>query len=207
METVGQRLRRLRKEKKFTQKYISGLLHITDQTLSKYEKDVITNIPNDKIERLAELYNTTPAYIAGWEASDIVSKLSNYVPVEKKRIPLVGTIAAGQPILAEEHVEEYLPVNDNLHADFALKIQGDSMVNAGIYDGDIVFIQQMDDVEDGQIAAVLIDDSATLKRVYKMDGMIRLVPENPKYQPMIFSPTNCDTCKILGKAVAVLSRL
>lgn len=205
---LNDNIKKRRAELRLTLEEVAKIVGVSRQTIQRYENGVIENIPSTRVEKLAKALRTTAGYLMTGETNTVnISNLSNYVPIEKKRIPLVGTIAAGQPILAEEHIEEYLPVNDNLHADFALKIQGDSMVNAGIYDGDIVFIQQMDDVEDGQIAAVLIDDSATLKRVYKMDGMIRLVPENPKYQPMIFSPTNCDTCKILGKAVAVLSRL
>ena len=129
------------------------------------------------------------------------------MPIAKKKIPLLGEIAAGQPIYADEHIEEFLPVDDEVKADFALKIKGDSMINAQINDGDIVFIRQQSDVDNGQIAAVLIDDSATLKRVYHMDGVIQLQAENPQYPPMIYSKNNCDECRILGLAVAVLGKV
>lgn len=135
------------------------------------------------------------------------STLINYVPIAKKKIPLLGEIAAGQPIYADEHIEEFLPVDDKLHADFALKIKGDSMINAQINDGDIVFIRQQSDVYDGQIAAVLINDSATLKRIYHMNGFLQLNAENPAYKPIICSPETCDTCRILGLAVAVLGKI
>lgn len=135
------------------------------------------------------------------------STLINYVPITKKKIPLLGEIAAGEPIYADEHIEEFLPADDKLHADFALKIKGDSMINAQINDGDIVFIREQSDVDDGQIAAVLINDSATLKRIYHMNGFLQLNAENPAYKPIICSPETCDECRILGLAVAVLGKI
>ncbi len=169
----------------------------------------------DKIDLMAKALNVDSAWLMGYDdvpqnsnsTSFNPSSLSNYVAIKKKKIPLIGTIAAGQPIMADEHIEEYIPVEDDIHADYALRIEGDSMINANIYNGDIVFIHQQDDVENGQIAAVLVDDSATLKRVYKMPGYVQLVAENPKYPPMIFNEDNCDTCRILGKAVAVLHEI
>ena len=120
---------------------------------------------------------------------------------EIKKVPLLGTIAAGLPILAEENVESYLPVLSSCNVDFALRIKGDSMIGARIYDGDIVYIKSQNDVEDGEIAAVLIDNEATLKRVYKFNDAVHLNPSNPEYKPMIYTKNNCQYFKILGKAV------
>ena len=130
-----------------------------------------------------------------------------YMITHKKQIPVLGTIAAGQPIIAEEQVEYLVANESDIEAHFALKIKGDSMIGARIHDGDIVFIRQQPDVEDGEIAAVLIDGEATLKRVYKMPGRVQLRAENPKYEPRDFTDKNCDDFKILGKAVGFQSRL
>jgi repressor LexA len=112
----------------------------------------------------------------------------------------LGTIACGQPIYAEEQFESYIEAGANINADFCLKIQGDSMINARICDGDIVFIKKQPIVADGEIAAVLIGDEVSLKRVYKSNGEVVLVSENPSYKPMIFKGD-----RILGKAIAFQS--
>lgn len=124
-----------------------------------------------------------------------------------KQIPLLGKIAAGIPILAEENIEGYMPCNNHIQADFCLRISGDSMIGARIFDGDIVYIKKQSIVENGEIAAVLIDDSATLKRVYKIDNTLQLHAENPKYAPLNFTIDNCTSICILGKAVALYSKL
>lgn len=122
-----------------------------------------------------------------------------------KKIPLVGTIAAGVPILAEENIEEYIDLDERIKADFCLRIKGYSMVNANIYDGDIIFIKKQSDVDDGQIAAVLIDDEATLKRVYKYGDSIQLRAENPAFKPINLSKEN--QVIILGLATYKLSKI
>lgn len=123
------------------------------------------------------------------------------------RVPLLGTIACGDPITAEENIEGYVdaPVEKKCH--FALRCKGDSMINARIMDGDIVFIRQQDTVNDGEIAAVLIDDEATLKRVrFLPQGMLMLQAENPKYPPIyIGGDDETRNVRILGKAVAFQS--
>ena len=118
-----------------------------------------------------------------------------------KKIPLVGTIAAGLPILAEENIEGYFNIDPSINADFALRIKGDSMLEAGILPRDIVFIKKQDCLENGEVGAVLIKNEATLKRFYRKNGTIILQAENAKYQPIIL--TNGDV-RILGKLVATL---
>ena len=131
---------------------------------------------------------------------------SNIIPLpEMRRIPLLGKIACGAPILAEEHIEEYVDIPRQIHADFALTCQGDSMINARIFDGDIVYIRQQDTVESGEIAAVLIDNDATLKRIRIYDDHISLEPENPQYRPIVLWGEDMNTVRILGKAIAFTS--
>jgi len=131
---------------------------------------------------------------------------SNIIPLpEMRKIPLLGKIACGAPILAEDHIEEYINIPKHIHADFALTCQGDSMINARIFDGDIVYIRQQDTVDSGEIAAVLIDNDATLKRIRIFDDHISLEPENPQYRPIVLWGEDMNTVRILGKAIAFTS--
>nr|DAW65600.1 MAG TPA: LexA repressor [Caudoviricetes sp.] len=109
----------------------------------------------------------------------------------------IGQIAAGKPILADEHIEAFLPCDTGVHADFGLVVSGDSMIGADIHDGDVVFIRSQPIVDDGQIAA--------LKRFYKNPDGCTLVSMNPQYPPMIFNSDNCDSIQIIGLAVAKYS--
>lgn len=131
---------------------------------------------------------------------------SNIIPMPTMdRVPLIGSIACGTPILANENHEGAVDVPSNIHADFALRCSGDSMINARIFDGDIVYIRQQENVEHGEIAAILIDDAATLKRVYLYDDHISLEAENPQYRPIVHWGEDMNKVKILGKAVAFTS--
>lgn len=131
----------------------------------------------------------------------------NIFPIEKKKIPMLGEIACGEPIFAEEDRESYVLVGTDINADFCLKAKGDSMTGARILDGDIIFIREQSIVEDGEIAAVIIDDEATLKRVYyeKDKNRLTLQAENPKYRPLSYEGEELDHIRILGKAVAFQS--
>lgn len=135
-----------------------------------------------------------------------VLSISNIIPLPKtKKLPLLGTIACGEPILADENIEEYIETPDNIRATFCLRCKGDSMINARIYDGDIVYIREQPDVENGEIGAVIINDEATLKRIYKYKNKIVLQPENTAYEPLVYVNEELDTIRILGKAVAFTS--
>ena len=128
------------------------------------------------------------------------------MPVHRRALPLLGEIAAGTPIYADEDAE-LVYCDDSLGCDFALRIRGDSMIGARIHSGDLVFIRSQDDVDDGEIAAVVVDGEATLKRVYHIKNGVQLISENPRYAPMIFTLEECDSIRILGKAVGFQSRL
>ena len=128
------------------------------------------------------------------------------MPVRRKKVPLLGAIAAGRPILCEEEVE-IAECAGGVQCDFALRVQGDSMIGARILDGDIVFLRRQEDVDDGQIAAVIIDDHATLKRVYHIPGGLSLLSENPKYAPIIVTYPEHESIRIIGRAVAFNSKI
>ena len=131
---------------------------------------------------------------------------NSILPVTRRRVPLLGAIAAGEPIYAEETLDA-TDCDAAMQCDFALRVRGDSMVGARINDGDIVFIRRQDDVDDGQIAAVIIDDEATLKRVYHIKNGLQLLSENRKYPPMVFTLEDYGSIRILGRAVGFTSRL
>jgi len=122
-------------------------------------------------------------------------------------VPLLGRIAAGSPLLAEEDIEDILPLPTQLVGNdpvFALRVQGDSMIEAGIFDGDLVVVRRQADADDGDIVAALIDgEEATIKRLRRSPGKVILLPENPAYEPMVFT----DGVQLLGRVVAVLRRL
>ena len=131
----------------------------------------------------------------------------NIIPLpEMRKIPRIGSIACGAPILAEEHIEDYVDIPTQINANFALTCKGDSMAGARIMDGDTVYIHQQDTVESGEIAAVLIDgEEATLKRVRIFPDHIILEPANPMYEPKAFWREAMNEVRILGKAVAFTS--
>ena len=148
----------------------------------------------------------------GWDVENSVTSpiptVENIIPLpDTKKVPLLGTIACGDPITAVENVEDYVDAPEYVQADFALTCQGDSMINARVMDGDIVYVRQQPEVENGEIAAVLIDGEATLKRVFYGKGTIMLQAENPTYPPMVFSGEEILDVKILGKATYFLSKV
>ena len=120
---------------------------------------------------------------------------------EMANIPIVGRITAGEPILADEHIEEYFPIPAEYLPNsevFMLRVEGNSMINAGIFNGDTVIVEKRSYAENGEIIAALINDSATIKRFYKEDGYYRLQPENDSMSPII-----CDHVEILGKVIGL----
>ena len=208
-EKLIERMKLTMQEKQITQAELSKRTGIRASSISDYLNNRYEP-KQDKIYLIAEALNVDPAWLSGREIehktiSPDISSIKNIVPIEKRMIPVIGTIAAGKPITADEHIETYVPCDIDIHADFGLIIHGDSMIGAGIHDGDVVFIKEQPDVDNGQIAAVRIDDEATLKHVYKIPGGCMLVSENPKYPPMTFTEENCDDIHIIGLAVAKYS--
>lgn len=159
---------------------------------------------------IAKALNVSESWLMGYDVPmerTSVKYPDNILKIETKKFPVLGTIAAGQPIYAEENFESYVEAGANIQADFCLRVHGDSMINARINDGDIVFIRKQPDVNDGEIAAVLIGDEATLKRVYKKKNEIILVAENPNYAPMVYKNHELEEIRILGKAIAFQSNV
>ena len=195
MSTIGSRIRNRREELGLSQDELGKRLgYKSRSSINKIELDQ-RNLTQSKIKAIAEALETTPAYIMGWDEPDQkldkenLKFFDNLFPIETKKFPLIGNIACGKPILADEQFEAYIEAGANIKADFCLRAKGDSMIGARIYDGDIVFIRKQEMVDDGEIAAVLIDDEATLKRVYydQESNVIQLFAENPQYKTMRFA--------------------
>ena len=202
--TTGQRMKARRKELGLSAETVAEKLDISPATVYRYEKGDIDKIPGDILQPLASILHTTPAYLMGWEDAPAAGPAipSGFIPVpEMEKVPLVGSIACGQPILAEENVEEMVDAPAGRGVDFCLICKGDSMIDAGIHDGDIVYIRQQPDVENGEIAAVRIGSEATLKRVYKSAAGVMLAPANADYTPQMYGPDTLDDIQIEGKAI------
>ena len=206
---IGQRIKQRRVELGLSVDDIAEKIGKNRATVYRYESSEIEDLPTSILEPLAKALSTTPAYLMGWETDNIFS-IPNIIPLpETKDIPLIGDIACGEPILAEENIEDYVKLNKDIDAEFALRCKGDSMTGARIRNGDIVFIHQQPDVENGEIAAVLIENEATLKKVYKYPekDMVVLKPANPEYEDLIYVGGELINVRILGKAVAFFSKV
>ena len=195
LSTIGSRIRNRREELGLSQDELGKRLgYKSRSSINKIELDQ-RNLTQSKIKAIADALDTTPAYIMGWNEpnqkldAEKLKFFDNLFPIETKRFPLLGDIACGKPIVANEEKELYVEAGAGIQADFCLRARGDSMIGARIYDGDIVFIQQQDMVDDGEIAAVIIDDEATLKRVnyYPEKNLLILKAENSKYEDLIYT--------------------
>ena len=201
-------LKRLRKERKLTLEEIAEALGTSKQTIHRYENGIITNIPPEKVKTLAKILEVSPSELMGWERGELPNA-EGIMRVATKKLPILGEIACGEPIYASEEHESYASADENLDADFCLRAHGDSMTGARIFDGDIVFIRSQNAVDNGEIAAVIINDEATLKRVYYYPEQEKLIlsPENPRYAPLVYVGGELETIKIIGKAVAFQSTI
>jgi repressor LexA len=212
--TVGEKIREARLKKGYTQTELAELLgYKSRSSINKIEVEG-RDIPRSSVIKFAKALDVTPAYLMGWEdepkpEQSLYDRFDNLHPVKLKRFPLLGEIACGEPIYAEEDHESYVSADADIRADFCLKAKGDSMINADIHDGDVVFIRSQSMVENGEIAAVIIEDEATLKRVYydRENNRLQLIAENPRYAPLVYTGEELNYIRILGKAVTLMREL
>ena len=214
---MSRKIKELRKDRGLTLEQVADIVGVGKSTVRKWETGMIANMRRDKIADLAKALKTTPAYLMGWEEKDsgaLESDMESYGlfgirPITKKRFPMLGEIACGKPIFAEEDHESYVDSLSDIDADFCLTAKGDSMIGAGIHDGDIVFIKKQPIVNNGEIAAVIIGDEATLKVWYFDNEKKKLVlnPANQSYEPLVYIGAELDTIMCLGKAVCYMSKL
>ena len=195
------RIRELRKKHKISMKALGQYVGVAESTISLYETEK-RQPDNSVLIKIAELFNVSVDYLLGRETNDIYASIGA-MPVKKIKLPVLGNVACGEPIYANEDLEGYIYIDEDIGADFCLRAQGDSMVNARIFDGDILYIKKQDMVDDGEIAVVLIEDEATVKRVYydRENNTITLMPENPTYKMMRYSGAQLNQIRILGKVL------
>lgn len=204
MTTIQEKIKARREELNLSLNDVAEALGVNKSTVMRYESKDIKKMPIDIIPPLAKVLKCSPEYLMGWESED---GYNNLYQIDKIKLPMLGSIACGEPIFASENRESYVLAGTDIRADFCLKASGDSMINARINDGDIVFIRKQEIVNNGEIAAVIIDDTATLKRFYyyKKQGMIILRSENPKFEDIILSGSDLENVRVLGKAIAFQS--
>lgn len=206
---IMERLKQLRKELKQTQTQIANYLGISVSAYGNYELGQ-REPDHATLSKLADYFGVSVDYLLGRseESTKTIFDLHPDIhPVKKHRVPMLGEIACGQPIYANEDRESYVEVGTDLNVDFCLTARGDSMIGARIKNGDIVFCVAQDIVDNGEIAAVIIGDEATLKRVYYYPEKQKLVlqAENPKYEPFVYVGEELNQIRIIGKAVAFQS--
>lgn len=203
MSSIYERIKQRRIELGLTVEELANKMGYKDKSsISKIENGK-ADIPTSKVVAFARALETTTAYLLGAD-TDGVTVPAGFEPIPKMvKRPLVGSIACGDPITAEENIEDYVDVPESAHCDFCLRCKGDSMIDAGIHDGDLVYIHIQPEVENGQIAAVRIDGEATLKRVFwdKGSQVLQLVPANSSYMPKVYSGQSLENVHIEGRAV------
>lgn len=216
MSSLGENIKNRRIELGLSQEELADKLgYKSRSTIAKIESG-INDLTQSKIAAFAKVLNTTRSQLMGDSdkcavVSPVANDLSKYGihPIKKKKFRMLGSIACGEPIYCDEDYQTFIEASADINADFCLTAKGDSMINARIYDGDVVFIKSTPEVYNGEIAAVIIEDEATLKRVYyyRKENKLVLVAENPKYAPLVYVNEELNHINILGRAVAFMSNI
>lgn len=206
-ETFAQRLRYGLDITGISQSELAKRSKISKSSISRYLKGDWEG-KQSAVYSLANALGVTEAWLMGYDVpmkapESVLSSIpAGFEPLPKMvKRPLIGDIACGEPITAEQNVQDMVDVPENITCDFCLRCHGDSMVDAGIHDNDVVYIKIQPTVNDGEIAAVRIGDEATLKRVYYDGNTITLVPANSAYRPRSYSGSELNDIQIEGKAV------
>lgn len=200
--TIGERIVVARKRIGISQTSLADKINISKQTLYKYENNIITNIPFDKVEHIAMVCKVSPSYLMGWDNNNSISKKNK----NGITINVLGRVAAGIPIDAIEDIVDTEEITQDMASTgefFGLQIKGDSM-EPRIYENDIVIVRQQTDAESGDVVIALVNgDDATCKRLKKYEGGIMLLSNNSKYEPMVFSDNDIKEkpVSIIGKVV------
>lgn len=210
---LKENIKQKRLENKMTLEELANKVGVSRQTIQRYESGIISNIPSDKIESMAEALDTTPAYLMGWtvaeEAAHAVSTLATKALKESKKgvsIKVLGRVAAGVPLEAVEDIIDTEEITEELAKTgefFGLKLHGNSM-EPRMCEGDVVIVRKQDDAESGDIVIAMVNgNDATCKRLRKYRDGIELISNNPSYEPMFFSNQDIQEkpVKIIGKVV------
>lgn len=209
MSFFSDRLRALRIESHTTQERLADDLGVAKSLISMYENG--KRLPSyEMLENIADYFNISMASLVGQE----MESFPDMLPVVSRRVPILGGAACGEPIYEPGDGTEYIGLDGDAPCDFALIAHGDSMTGDRIYEGDVVFFRSQSDVRDGEIAAVAVDDSVTIKRVLRVrgaDGMVvftQLLSSNPKFAPILIGGEGETRCvRIMGKAIALKALL
>lgn len=209
----GANLKKLREDAHLSQEQLADAIGVSKSTIGMYEQGKRMPNTNTILKDIASYFGVSIDYLVGYlpEEKDLSEddfSRFNLRPIQSRRIPMLGKIACGEPIMCEEEYETFLDVGTDISADFCVRAQGDSMINARILDGDIVFIRKQEMVENGEIAAIIVNDSeVTLKRFFYYPDLNQVVlqPENPTYRPMVYMNEDLAHIRVLGKAVAFTS--
>ena len=202
--TIGQRIQARRLELNLSVDDVAEKIGKNRATVYRYESEGIKNMSISVLEDLAKVLRTTPGNLLVPDNNTITKTYPETMEIGTQQFPLFSGIACGKPIMMDDAIETYVSVTTKIKADFVIRCVGDSM-EPGIHDRDLVFIRSQPQVENGQIAAVAVDDSATLKRVfyYQEKNILILRADNPDYEDMIYTESELNTIRILGKAVAL----
>ncbi|MBQ7337422.1 MAG: helix-turn-helix domain-containing protein [Clostridia bacterium] len=187
-------------------KDLADHLGITPQRVTDWKSGRIFSY-SKYMDKIADYLGVSVDYLLTGKTA--APDFPNVTPVVHRRVPLLGEIACGEPIYADEEHEYSVPLGSDQEADFVLRAKGDSMIGAHIHDGDLVFFRHCDVVDNGKIAIVVIGDEATLKRVYYTPEKQQLIlmPENPAYRPLVFVGNELEQVRIMGEALFVQTML
>lgn len=204
--TIGEYIREKRKEAGLTAEELGAKIGKNRATIYRYENNSIEKLPANVLVPLANALSITPGDLIKRNGGSALPA-GTFKP-QWKKVPLLGYVAAGRPLEDLNQDVSYVDVEGKHDVNFCVKVVGDSMINIGINDGDIVFVKSTPVVENGQVAVVEIDhEKACLKRFYKSADTITLVSENPKYPPMVFTEKNCESVEVKGLAVIKQSEI
>lgn len=213
-EKASKRLRYILELNNMKQQDLADKSGVSKYSISQYlgQRSIPSNLSAGK---MAKVLNVDPMWLMGYDVPmkkddpDSGTGFDNIYPIELHKIPILGSVACGEPILMSEERENYIMSGTDIKADFCLIAKGDSMINARIHDGDVVFIRKQDIVENGEIAVVVVNNEseATLKRFYYYRDRATLIlkPENPAYEDLIFQNEELNEVHVLGKAIAFQS--
>lgn len=200
--TTGDKIKMLRIQHGMTQEELGTKIGVKKSAIYKYENGIIVNLKRSTIEKLARALDVSPSWLMSMEGNT-ASIPPGFEPLpELVPVPVVGRIACGTPILAEQNIDGVICIPARWRADFILICDGDSM-EPKIHKGDLVAIRRQPEVENGEIAAVRIGEEATLKRVYRHDKFLELRAENPEFQSLIYAGEDMEDVTIEGKAMGL----
>ena len=212
----GTNLKKLREDAHLSQEQLAEIIGVSKSTIGMYEQGKRMPNTNTLLKDIASYFGVSIDYLVGFNSNENVTDTESAEdfshfglrPIYRKRIPMLGKIACGEPIMCEEEHETFIDAGADINADFCVTATGDSMINARILDGDIVFIRKQEMVENGEIAAVIVNDSeVTLKRFFYYPELNQVVlqPENPNFRPMVYMNEDLAHIRVIGKAVAFTS--